>query len=69
MKQQIEKLILDNHRIRYFYEVGPVQRAAVEDLVEAVVRECAQIAFDDWAEGTNESSSQMAILKHFGIEE
>jgi hypothetical protein len=36
---------------------------------ELIVRECAKVAFNDWCEGTNEESSQMAILKHFGIKE
>ena len=41
----------------------------IEKFAELVVRECADVAFDDWCEGTNEESSQMAILKHFGVEE
>ena len=35
---------------------------------ELIVRECAKVAFNDWCDGTNEGSSQMAILKHFGVE-
>jgi hypothetical protein len=42
--------------------------AAFEKFVELSVRECAQIAFDDWCEGTNESSSALAITKRFGVE-
>jgi hypothetical protein len=44
-------------------------REEVEGLIELIVRECAKVAFNDWCEGTNEESSQMAILKHFGVEE
>lgn len=40
-----------------------------EKFAELIVKECAKVAFDDWCEGTNESSSEMAILKHFGVEE
>ena len=41
----------------------------VEKFAELIVRECAKVAFDDWCDGTNEGSSQIAILKHFGVEE
>lgn len=34
---------------------------------ELIVQECAKVAFNDWCDGTNEGSSQMAILKHFGV--
>ena len=40
-----------------------------EKFAELIVRECATVAFDDWCEGTNEESSEMAILKHFGIKQ
>lgn len=39
----------------------------IEGLAELIVRECGKIAFDDWCEGTNESSSEIAILKHFNV--
>ncbi len=51
----------DEHYFMYHEEV--------EGLIELIVRECAKVAFNDWCEGTNEESSQMAILKHFGVEE
>ena len=43
----------------------------LEKFAELIVRECGKVAFNDWCEGTNESSSQIAILKHFnvGVEE
>ena len=41
----------------------------LEKFAELIVRECAKVAFDDWCEGTNDSSSEQAILKHFGVEE
>lgn len=41
----------------------------LERFAESIVQECARVAFNDWCEGTNESSSEMAILKHFGVEE
>lgn len=41
----------------------------LENFALTIIQECAKVAFEDWCEGTNESSSEMAILKHFGVEE
>lgn len=70
-----------NERIRelakesgYVYHVGGTipyfefSNNQLEKFAELIVRECARVAFDDWCEGTNESSSEMAIKKHFGVE-
>jgi hypothetical protein len=40
-----------------------------EKFAELIILECAKVAFNDWCDGTNEGSSQMAILKHFGVAE
>ena len=47
----------------------PYSKDFVKKFAELIVRECATVAFDDWCEGTNEESSEMAILKHFGIKQ
>ena len=54
-------IVMDQH--------GEDNSDAVQEFAELIVRECAKVAFDDWCEGTNESSSEQAILKHFGVEE
>ena len=41
---------------------------AFEKFAELLVRECAQIAFDDWCEGDSGESSALAIAKRFGVE-
>ncbi len=43
------------------------EREIYVTFAELIVRECSQVAFIDWCEGTNESSSEMPILKHFGM--
>lgn len=75
-----------NQRIRELWDKAAQEAAAypsgqnnswetqvkfMEKFAELIVRECGKVAFDDWCEGTNESSSQIAILKHFnvGVEE
>lgn len=52
-----------------FWNTAAFQGAVTGKFAELIVRECARVAFDDWCEGTNESSSEMAILKHFGVEQ
>jgi hypothetical protein len=40
-----------------------------EKFAELIVRQCASIAFDEYAATSGESSGESAILKHFGVEE
>ena len=49
------------------YNEGMYKERYVSKFAELIVRECGKIAFDDWCEGTNESSSEIAILKHFNV--
>lgn len=51
------------------YNLAFVMADFEQKFAELIVRQCAKVAFNDWCEGTNESSSEMAILKHFGVEE
>lgn len=77
MNEHIEAYLKQHHCRDYFNTYGEtieddhyfMYREEIEGLIELVVRECAKVAFNDWCEGTNEESSQMAILKHFGVEE
>lgn len=36
---------------------------------ELIVRECADVAFDEYAATNGAASGESAILKHFGVEE
>ena len=54
----------------YMYHPNDTLDSTVmEKFAELIVQECAKVAFNDWCDGTNEGSSQMAILKHFGVKE
>ena len=40
MNEKIRQLAKCNERIQNFFETGPVQRAAIEEFAELIVREC-----------------------------
>ena len=73
MNKRIQELAQGNERILDFFQTGPVQRAAIEDFAEAIVRECAKVSEDDITDGdaccTN-TAYRIAgqIKKHFGVE-
>ena len=41
----------------------------MEKFAELIVRECAGVAFDEYAATNGAASGESAILKHFGVEE
>ena len=43
--------------------------ANVEKFAELIVRECANIAFEEWQHNGGSASGESAILKYFGVEE
>ena len=82
MNERIKELAMQNERIWNLYTIGPVQRAEVEDFVEAIVRECINcnkplIKYYIDAHPEQEQTLLLAsisdyaseIKKHFGIEE
>ena len=69
MNNLVRSLAMQNERIWNLYQIGPVQRAEVQQFVEAIVRECA-----NWIETTDAGPAigkddANALLKHFGVEE
>lgn len=40
MNERIKELVTKVDRIKDLYDVGPVQRAAIEDFVELIVKKC-----------------------------
>lgn len=53
----------------YFDEYNEATQRKVELLIELIVRECGNVAFNHWCNGTNESSAQLTILRQFGVYE
>jgi len=69
MNERFKELANCNERIQNFFETGPVQRAAIEQFAELVVRECAAMAW--WAEQYDMGDSKpisKQITEHFGVE-
>ena len=66
MNQRIRELAKCNERIQNFFVTGAVQRAAIEQFAELIVRECIDIA--DEYDGAG-STIVSRIKKHFGVEE
>jgi hypothetical protein len=77
MNERIRELVASVDRIKDMYDVGPVQRAAIEDFAELIVRECEKVAKD--SQWYSESPSNgwrnpirhvcNVMKEHFGVEE
>ena len=67
--QLVKQLANQNERIANLYNIGPVQRAEVEQFVEAIAYECIDLAL-----GSSHREDDMGaiiankIKKHFGVE-
>jgi hypothetical protein len=70
MNERIKELAEQVDRIKDMYNVGPVQRAAIEDFAELIVRECMSVCIDDIADprDTTELKCAKKIKEHFGVE-
>jgi hypothetical protein len=70
MNKRIKELASCNERIQSFFETGPVQRAAIEQFAELIVRECAKAADEGLAQVTMKVEwPSYHIKKHFGVDE
>ena len=68
MNDRIRQLAKCNERIQNFFETGPVQRAAIEEFVELIVRECADLLPADMTHGPDSRPLLQVFKKHFGID-
>jgi hypothetical protein len=69
MNDRIRQLAKCNERIQNFFETGPVQRAAIEEFAELIVRECAHLV-DTLNEAYGAPSTAGKFIKEqFGVEE
>jgi hypothetical protein len=69
MNEKIRRLAKCNERIQNFFETGPVQRAAIEEFAELIVRECAHLV-DTLNEAYGAPSTAGKFIKEqFGVEE
>ena len=68
MNERIKEIAQNIERVRDFYNVGPVQRAAIEDFAELIVQECEQISLQS-SHRDDDMGSIIArnIKQHFGV--
>lgn len=66
MNGRIKEMIDHHERINNLYIIGPVQRAEVEDFVEAIIKECVNL-FDKDEKSELGYRIGDTIYKHFGI--
>ena len=78
MNERIRELASCNERIQSFFETGPVQRAAIEQFAELIVRECMRmcevtemsfVTHDCDVEASGAITVKQFIAEHFGVEE
>lgn len=77
-EQLVKQFVMQNERIANLYNIGPVQRAEVEQFVEAIVRECAGVVknlspgYDDYRNQIEDAfriDCVEQLKQHFGVEE
>jgi hypothetical protein len=67
MNERMKDLVARIDRIKDMYDVGPVQRAAIEDFAELIIRECCEVAHCNFHV---DGLTLGGILKeHFGVKE
>jgi hypothetical protein len=78
MNNRIEELAQFNERILNFFQTGPVQRAAIEEFAELIIRECNRAVLEvpcyykDYRSQIEEAvinDCARSVLEHFGVEE
>jgi hypothetical protein len=82
MNERIKELANCNERIQNFFETGPVQRAAIEQFAELIVRECVESmqvnlitetqpvpGTMDYIQNHTINLCANTVKKHFGVEE
>jgi hypothetical protein len=78
MNERIRELASCNERIQTFFETGPVQRAAIEQFAELIVRECMRmcevtemsfVTHDCDVEASGAITVKQFIAEHFEVEE
>ena len=70
MNDRIKELAKCNERIENFFQTGPVQRAAIEEFAELIIRECADLFEVEWGDEKLTGINVGYVLKkHFGLVE
>lgn len=65
--KNVADIVQKYNRLSDFYNIGPVQRAVVEDFVEEIVTICAQVANDACLARIPASEYPNLIMDEFGF--
>lgn len=65
----VKELVYEYERLNDWYEIGPVQKAVLEDFVEKIVMKCAGIVKDANTHKLPASSYADLILEDFNMKE
>jgi hypothetical protein len=80
MNDKIKELVEQNERIKNLYDIGPVQRAEVEQFAEALIEKCIALmedsgtlcmytTFDKAQLGCAHNEAKKAIRQYFDIKD
>lgn len=69
MNDNIKELVSRHERIKNLYDIGPVQRAEIEEFVEEIVRECVHLCINEMPDPRDSTEIKIArkIMDHFGV--
>ena len=70
IKDMLEQPVFD--RLRDWYNIGPVQRATLEEFAELIVKECVRYFNEDYHRDFDtlwREDLSKGIKQHFGVEE
>lgn len=70
IKDMLEQPVFD--RLRDWYNIGPVQRATLEEFAELIVKECVRYFNEDYRRDFDtlwREDLSKGIKQHFGVEE
>ena len=70
MNERIQKLAVEaeDYADGIVDQGGEFHETYTQKFAELIVRECANIAFDEYAATNGTDSGESAILKHFGVD-
>ena len=70
IKDMLEQPVFD--RLRDWYNIGPVQRATLEEFAELIVKECVRYFNEDYRRDFDtlwREDLSKGIKQHFGVEQ
>lgn len=67
--QKVKDVVYKYERLNDWYNIGPIQKATLEDYTDEIVTKCAQIIADANMHKLPASEYASLILEEFGLKE